>query len=1146
MKSSSREKLLGLFFQEVLDYVPAIEQNIALVSVAETENEAADELHRLFHNIKGAASQLYLKSLSNSACSVELLLDELIQQKDNFSREILDFLQAATKEIVQYCQLGKRDDLAENRMFQHIYALCSNINGVSENHRFRNLSQFLADKKPNESFSSITDTTKKQMVTQPDKQKTIRSIIKLLGQLNSFSQKQNLPNLAAEVIAEIHININVLCDCFDEAEASEQLRFLKAFDSLLSKITSSSIKDKTEVVGLLGDFLTFLEMLFVSPESLGSDSVDSIINKMQRVETLLGYDNGMTASVDEPRFDELLLDTDVEADEILPVDDDLFGEVENDLFADSEELGSVSDLFDESIADVADGFEDTVLSEVVEGVGLDELEDEDYSLQDIFKAECEEHLEVIANALNILEKDGVGDQDIDGEKREALKEMRRAIHTLKGAAAMTGFSNLAEFGHHLEDLLDYLFEEAVSLTAEVLMLLARSIARLDELSREPESVELEEPQKLKKQIDSFLNRAGDIDEENKQVEGESDVRGDELVEAIEDRQENVSLPTSTENVRVRLDKLEELVNLEGDLVVARNSMTNLLDDLNQTVNELETAKDKIKKIADDLEAGFEVQGLHGFGVGTSSSQLQPITDSEEKQDEFDAMELDQYSELNLIIRSLNETSIDVNSIHTQISQITGDVKGQLASQEITMRMMQDRFMRIRMTPISSISRMFYRVVRETAVKLNKKVRLLLEGEDVYLDRFVWSKVTDPVMHILRNCIDHGIETERGDKPDTATITIETFQRGNTVVMRISDDGSGVDTAKLREKLLGEGRIDPTKDLPERELLSHLFTPGVSTRDEVTHTSGRGVGLDVVQKNIQDLKGYVHVHSNRGIGTTFELTIPISLSVNRAVITYVDEKPFAVPLYDITEILSSADIEKDGENFFWRGEKIQKKSLAALLGQRTGTASQGKELAIMISSEGTNFAVTVDTIKGQQEIVVKDLGSHLTHVHGVNGVTDFGDGLLVPILDLPELVSEKVHRSENHEDDLSVGKKRSPIRVLVVDDSISVRQSVLRLLKKRNWVVETAKDGVDALEKLELFSADVIVSDIEMPRMNGYEFKEALNNHIEHWNVPVIMLTSRISEKHQQKARELGVQRYVTKPYQDERFVSLIQEMAGKK
>lgn len=1138
--------MLGLFFQEVLDYVPAIEQNIELVCQAETESEAADELHRLFHNIKGAASQLYLNSLSNTACCVELLLDGLIQLQGDFSQRILDFLQRATKGIVSYCQLGKRDDLAEKKMFQEVYSICCSLEGVSDNHQFTNLRQFLAAKKPNDSFSSTTDTTTKQMATQQDKQKTISSIIKLLGQLSNFCLQQNLPELAEDAISEIHTSIQVLSECLDETEGGEQLRFLKSFDSLLSKVASSSIEDKGEVVGLLGDFLTCLEMLFVSPDSLRSESVDSIIGKMQRVEMLLNFEEDTAVDLDVSEVGDFLLTEDTVADEILSVDDDLFGEVDDDLFGDSEELGSVADLFDEPIADLADGFDDDVFAEAVEDFGSDELEDEDYSLQDIFKSECEEHLEAIATALNSLEKDGVDDQKIDAEKREALKEMRRAIHTLKGAAAMTGFAYLAEFGHHLEDLLDYLFEEATVLTEEAVMLLASAIARLEELSQKPDEVDAGEAQKLKAQIDGFLGGAIGADEKADHVEHEIETSGDKFVEAIEDRQENISLPVSTESVRVRLDKLEELVNLEGDLVVARNSMSNLLDDLNQTVNELETAKDKIRKIAGDLEAGFEVQALQGFGVGTAGSGIQAVAGDEKKQDEFDVMELDQYSELNLIIRSLNEMSVDVSSIHTQISQISGDVKGQLASQEITMRMMQDRFMRIRMTPLSSISRMFYRIVRETSAKLNKKVRLLIEGEDVYLDRFIWSKVTDPVMHILRNCIDHGIEAERGAKAETATITIETFQRGNTVVMRISDDGAGVDTEKLRAKLIGEGRIDATKDLPERELLSHLFTTGVSTRDEVTHISGRGVGLDVVQKNIQDLRGYVHVHTKRGEGTTFELTIPISLSVNRAVITYVNDKPFAVPLYDITEILSSSDIEKDGENFFWRGEKVEKRSLAALLGQSSGAGATGKDLTIMISSGGKNFAVTVDAITGQQEIVVKDLGSHLTKVHGVNGVTDFGDGLLVPILDLPELVSEKAQRLEDARESLPVANKRSPVRVLVVDDSISVRQSVLRLLKKHNWVVEAAKDGVDALEKLELFAPDVIVSDIEMPRMNGYEFKEVLNNHIEHWNVPVIMLTSRISEKHQQKARELGVQRYVVKPYQDDRFISLIQEMAGKK
>ena len=1137
--------MLGLFFQEVLDYIPGIEHNIDLVSQSETERQGANELHRLFHNIKGASSQLYLNSLSNTACSVELLLDDLIQQQGTFTPEILNFLRLATRKIVSYCQNGKRDDHAESKLFQEMHSLCSIIEGVSGGSQFANLSQFLTTKTPNESFSSTTDTTQKQMATQPNKQKTIRSIIKLLGQLNNFGLRQNLLDVAEETIVDIHTSITVLCDCLDEQDGGEQLRFLKAFDSLLTKVALSQLKGNAEVVGLLGDFLTYLEVLFASPSSLNKDSVNSIIEKMHRVESLLTHDKGTVVN-DVATPEANLLAEDKVVDFPLPGRDDLFGEVNDDIFGGNEELDLVTELFNEPISGFTDGPDDVLLEKPTTEVETDYFEDEEYSLEDIFKSECEEHLETIANALNNLEKDGTSDHKIDDERREALKEMRRAIHTLKGAAAITGFSTFSEFAHHLEDLLDYLFEEAVILSGEAVILLATAIARLEELSQVPEAVSAVEPKELKVQIDSFLVGTEDQEDESDQPELVAEVGGDEFVETREDRQETVATAARVENVRVRLDKLEELVNLEGDLVIARNSMTNLLDDLNQTVGELETAKDKIKKIAGDLEAGFEVQALHGFGVGTGGSGVQTVAGDAGKQDEFDVLELDQYSELNLIIRSLNEMSIDVNAIYSHISQIAGEIKGQLSGQEITMRMMQDRFMRIRMTPISSISRMFYRAVRETSIKLNKKVRLLIKGEDVYLDRFVWSKVTDPVMHILRNCIDHGIEVDRGSKPETATISIETFQRGNMVVMRVSDDGAGVDTVKLKEKLIGEGRIGPAKDLPESELLVHLFTPGVSTRDGITHVSGRGVGLDVVQKNIQDLRGYVHIHTNRGEGTTFELNIPISLSVNRAVIAHVNEMPFAVPLYDITEILSTADIEEGINGLIWRGEKVQKRSLATLLGKSSEVDGSGESLAIMISSGETNFAITVDSITGQQEIVVKDLGSHLTDVHGVSGVTDFGDGLLVPILDLPDLVSERSRRVEDVEDGLGAVAQQSPIKVLVVDDSISVRQSVLRLLKKRKWVVEAAKDGVDALEKLELFSPDVIISDIEMPRMNGYEFKEVLNNRIELWDVPVVMLTSRISEKHKQKARELGVQRYVVKPYQDDRFISLIQEMAGVK
>jgi chemosensory pili system protein ChpA (sensor histidine kinase/response regulator) len=467
-----------------------------------------------------------------------------------------------------------------------------------------------------------------------------------------------------------------------------------------------------------------------------------------------------------------------------------------------------------------------------------------------------------------------------------------------------------------------------------------------------------------------------------------------------------------------------------------------------------------------------------------------------------------------------------------------------------MRLMQEKLMRIRMTPMSSLSRVLFRTVRETARKLAKKANLVIVGEDVFMDRFVWAKITDPLMHILRNALDHGIESpeERiaAGKPESGTIHLEANQRSRFVVLRISDDGGGIDIAKVKEKVRRSGFAENPESLSEKELLEYLFHPSFTTRQDITTISGRGIGLDVVRRNIQDLHGSVQLFNNPGQGVTFELRIPFTLSVNRAIMVSVAGRVFAVPLQDIQQVKRFASVElEEGDGVFLRqgADAIPVVNLGFCLQlerKMTGLPSSGQGiLAILFHKEEKLFAVSVDEVVEQREIIVKSLGSHLTHVPGISGVTFTGSGELIPIVNLREIIDVRKPVTRIEVEQATQIGVMEPLKVLIVDDSISVRHSVARLVESQGWKQLQAFDGIDALDKLEIFMPDVIVLDIEMPRMNGYEFKSNLNNNVRLKDIPVVMLTSRASEKHQQKAKDLGVQHYMTKPYQEEAFIRLL-------
>jgi len=523
--------------------------------------------------------------------------------------------------------------------------------------------------------------------------------------------------------------------------------------------------------------------------------------------------------------------------------------------------------------------------------------------------------------------------------------------------------------------------------------------------------------------------------------------------------------------------------------------------------------------------------------------------------DFDPIELDRYSQLNLIIRSLNEISVDVNSIHTTLSSLAGDISGQIGKQQLTMRLMQDKLMRIRMTPLSSISRVLFRTVRDTAVKLGKEVSLTVTGEDVYMDRFVWARITDPLMHILRNGVDHGIEPgevrRAAGKPQAGTINLHAEQRSRYVVLHISDDGSGIDYSLIREKIRREGLAENPGSLSEKELTDYLFRPSFTTKHDVTTISGRGVGLDVVRQNIKDLRGSIEIHSKPGEGVVFEIHIPFTLSVNRAAMVSISGREFAVPLQDILQVkhFSVEEIDQTDGLALKVGDgliPVSNLGFYMQLEKRMKSLEPGSNgiLAILFIKDGEKCAVAIDEVVEQREIIIKNLGSHLTHVQGITGVSLTGSGGLIPILNLRELVETRVTEQVVDTEPQLQMELNEPLRVLIVDDSISVRHSVARLVESQSWKQQQAVDGLDALAKLETFVPDVIILDIEMPRMNGYEFKSSINNQPLYKDIPVVMLTSRVSEKHQQKAKELGIDHYLTKPYEDEVFVRLLENIRG--
>lgn len=1090
MSQLAREDLAEILFQEVDGYLPQIKTNLISLQKNSADLQVIGETHRLFHNIKGAASQVGFMELSDAARKAEELLDQVLDHGKSFDQVDLDFASGVYEAIAGFCQSPDRSHEAEIEFFETI----ENSAGAEE--------------------------TREEYLT------SLRSVLPLLHELIDFSplHGEELPRTVFEPMSKA---ISTLASCSETAELYGHQQLLSNFLLVLEQIRDTVSVPAAEVLPFLKEVISYLDIVFSLDTETAGPVIQRITERFSSFSVLLSGEKTTFQKTDEV----------AELEDVqLPMGDEVEG------FLDQEAL-EMPDVGDELFDDGEDFF-----TEDLSESGDNELDE----LAGIFQAECEEHLLVINRTVNTLEESVHSEKQSVAELRDTLAEMRRAVHTLKGAAAMTGFSDLSSCAHGLEDLLDWLHDESSVVTRKDVSVIASAIDAVESLSADMTGNHRDFVTTVLANITGHLDqRKGDVaDEGPEEVEQQPVVQPAEVPGRGD---EDGIIPGTGGNVRVHLEDLDELSSIEGELVVARGAIEKLVEQLGQSLGDLSIARDALGRKTQELEVGFEAQSLYGFGPSPAAGALPVMDETVSSLSDFDPIELDRYSQLNLIIRSLNEISIDVNAIHNQINSVAREINGQVSKQQLAMGVMQEKLMRIRMTPLSEISRMLYQTVRQTAAKLGKEVQLVIKGEDVFMDRYVWSRVLDPVMHLLRNSIDHGIEEKdarvAAGKSQTGKVTVNAVQRNRFVVLQIRDDGQGIDTELLWNVLVSKGLLDGTESLSEEELMRYLFLPSFSTRDDISQISGRGVGLDVVQKNIQELRGNVKVENRPGKGLTFELYIPITLSINRALIIELADNNYAVPIQDILEVrrFSEADVKRGEDSaVLWQGKRLNFIDLASRLQlpviQDVSDGFEG-QLFLVLESEDEYHAFRVDSVTEQREIVIKDLGSHLKYVRGINGVTLTGDGEIIPILNMSELATE---------DQLSVSTVQAPhhfesgdkeLQVLIVDDSISVRYSITRLVEGQSWQPYQAVDGIDALEKLEELTPDVIVLDIEMPRMNGYEFMSSIRNDDRYSAIPVVMLTSRASEKHRQKGLELGVNAYVTKPYDEEDFISLLRSTA---
>ncbi|MCP5140928.1 MAG: Hpt domain-containing protein [Zoogloeaceae bacterium] len=822
-----------------------------------------------------------------------------------------------------------------------------------------------------------------------------------------------------------------------------------------------------------------------------------------------------------------------------------------------------------------------------EGDGQDFQVDTDADLLDIFLEESAEILDAAEADLTQLQR--------KPDDRAIIASLQRGLHTLKGGARMAGLTPIGDLSHALETLfeamgsgkvkaddhairlLNQCFDRLLNMTFETRTRAAIShgkdlIEAVDALTR-GDIVELPvpaeaEPAEPVVAADDFptlpepldMAELAPIDE----IEAEptpapiiddpvDSATGQGEPALTQDAAESGQAPSRTETgrveqIRVRAEVLGNLVNLAGEVSIFRSRLEQQLGSFQFNITELDQTVARVRDQLRKLEIETEAQILSRYHKETSAGDS-----------DFDPLELDRFSQLQQLSRALSEGINDLLNIQGALDGLASETETLLRQQSRVNTELQEGLMGLRMVPFTSVEPRLRRIVRQTAQELGKKVELSIVGGGSEIDRTILERMTAPLEHMLRNAISHGIEMpaqrRAGGKPETGTITVRLGREGADVVIEVRDDGAGVNLEKLRAKAIERGLLGEHDTLPDHDLMQLLLESGFSTAERVSQIAGRGVGMDVVRSEVRQLSGTLDINSLPGRGAWFTIRLPFTLSVNKALLITVGDDPYAIPLAALDGVIRlnhevlQRSYGSDTPLYEYAGNSYALMHLGNLLGAALPTQPDEHDRVpvLLVRAGDQRVALQVDGLIGSREIVVKSLGVQLAGVPGIAGATILGDGRVVLILELGTLV--RIGRTPHQERLVEVAgrKEREEPRlsVMVVDDSITMRKVATRLLERHNVHVLTAKDGIDALSQLQDMIPDVMLLDIEMPRMDGFELASHMRRDDRLKNVPIVMITSRTGEKHRERAAEIGVNEYLGKPYKENDLLQTILGLAHR-
>ena len=820
----------------------------------------------------------------------------------------------------------------------------------------------------------------------------------------------------------------------------------------------------------------------------------------------------------------------------------------------------------------------------VTGSYFDALPEDDEvpaEILEFFQPEAEEHLQIVSDCLLSLEAN---------HSPEEINKLFRAIHTVKGSAAQVGLKRLGAIAHRVEDLIGRLREGELEPLPDVIDLCLESVDILKKTLHKQWADEAE----MRTGVDSLLNRIAEVAPMDEEEEVVAANQAATTSESIPSQSKSTASSTPPKNnkvstaaaaaksVRISLSRLDRMMNTVGELVINRTRMLGRVTELERLRDTLGFSKERLQGKVVEFQEKYEFNRINSTRgpLSPSTTPTPQMINNAAAGDttfwnDFSELEMDRYDDVNILSRSMTEISADVNEVLSQMGGFIGRVEGDIDEFTKLAHHLQDEITAARMVPIGTLYSRLSRAVRDAANSTGKQVELDLSGSETELDNNIIQQISDPLVHLVRNSVAHGIETpekrREAGKPELGRVTLRAYHRGNHIYIEVEDDGHGIAYDRVRQSAVDRGLVstDTASSLTERELREMLFHPGFSTAPMKTELSGRGVGLDVVRANLNLLNGEIEIQSNAGAGTKFILKVPLTLIISPALFVRCGDANFALPLAVVEEIrrLRADEIEDVGGKLLTKVRDVVTEviRLDSYLGLPPLEPINGYFRMVVANADNRQVGLVVEEVLGKDEIVIKNLGEYLRRVKLFPGTTIAPDGSLILLLDLNRMIASEPNERKSIQASASAARIFAPgsaavakgsiptdaidrvqhERVVVVaDDSISVRKFVGRMLEKNGYRVILASDGLEAAELIAQHGCHLVITDLEMPRMTGYELMVQLRQSPSTRRIPVMVVTSRAGAKHRDRAMKEGAVAFLTKPVQEDQLTDAVEKLIG--